>query len=488
MAQTIKLRRSGIAGKVPTVDDIELGELAINTVDGRVFINKNDSSIEHIVTTNSLTTGSIDLLGNLTIQGDIIAENYIISSSVMHLTASARSGSTISGDTADDTHQFTGSLFITGAFDQRGGKVEFRPQQGFQIHGQTGIGASQGSPYLFYLNPTTEKIGIFANNDTTARLLVKGGISSSTYYGDGSNLTGIPSSDITALNNATGSLYSFSSSISSSIDNISSSVVNLNDFSSSLLGGLDPILDPDLLTFNVYPNTTISSFGASLTATANAASARTTLELSKIDNVVFNSVSSSFIETYHISSSDSLVISSSNDLTLYSADQTIIKAVNNTTPITVNHPMSSVNNTRAVVTYKNDEKVLQYNSERYLLSQSNNLGVYKGAGMATISASIGSAFVQTVADFGTQFVAVHMNYNAVGAQGGYVETGEFHIAYNQAGNSYNHQPKVLLAKNTSQTILNLTSSGYCNVSAQINSSFGPVEIMYEYTAFTQGII
>ena len=202
-------------------------------------------------------------------------------------------------------------------------------------------------------------------------------------------------------------------------------------------------------------------------------------------DVVFNSVSSS-----KLISGDSLIISSSNDLSLYSVDQTIIKAKNNTTPITINHPMSRVDNVRAAVTYKNDERnVLHYHSEKYLLSQSNQLGVYKGVGMATISASIGSSFAQTVADFASSFVAVHMNYNAVGAQGGYVETGEFHIAYNQSGNSYNHQPKVLLAKNTSQTILNLTSSGgFCKVDAQINSSFGPVEIMYEYTAFTQGII
>ena len=201
-----------------------------------------------------------------------------------------------------------------------------------------------------------------------------------------------------------------------------------------------------------------------------------------------NISSSGTIHTSNIESDSNLIITSSN-LTLGTNQNITIVPKGNTTPITINHPMSSINNNRGVIKYKNDDVASHYISDQYLLSQSNTLGVYKGVGVATISASIGSAFTQDVADFATSFVAVHMNYNAVGAQGGYVETGEFHIAYNQSGNSYNHQPKVLLAKNTSQTILNLTSSAaYCNVSAQINPAFGPVEIMYEFTAFTQGII
>ena len=64
MAQTIKLRRSSTEGKVPTTAQLALGELAINTYDGRIFFEKNDGSatIEHIVTTNSTTTGSIELV------------------------------------------------------------------------------------------------------------------------------------------------------------------------------------------------------------------------------------------------------------------------------------------------------------------------------------------------------------------------------------------------------------------------------------------
>ena len=47
--------------------------------------------------------------------GDIFAENYTVSSSVTNVQISSVSGSTKSGDSADDTHQFTGSLHISGS-------------------------------------------------------------------------------------------------------------------------------------------------------------------------------------------------------------------------------------------------------------------------------------------------------------------------------------------------------------------------------------
>ena len=47
--------------------------------------------------------------------GDIIAENYIISSSVTYMTSSFASGSSVFGNSADDTHIFTGSLQVSGS-------------------------------------------------------------------------------------------------------------------------------------------------------------------------------------------------------------------------------------------------------------------------------------------------------------------------------------------------------------------------------------
>ena len=157
MAQNIQLKRSALPGKVPDTGSLNLGEIAINTYDGKLYFKKSGSlqSIESIVTTNSINTGSItltqtgsfgelvvtqdvniqrdlyvtndiigngdiDVLGNITgsnllIKGTLTAQSYIVSSSVVNMTTQFASGSTIFGNTSDDTHQFTGSVNITGS-------------------------------------------------------------------------------------------------------------------------------------------------------------------------------------------------------------------------------------------------------------------------------------------------------------------------------------------------------------------------------------
>jgi hypothetical protein len=64
MAQTLKLRRSNTAGAVPTTGQMETGELAMNTADGKLFL-KDNSSVRPIVTVDNLVTGSIYLSGSI---------------------------------------------------------------------------------------------------------------------------------------------------------------------------------------------------------------------------------------------------------------------------------------------------------------------------------------------------------------------------------------------------------------------------------------
>lgn len=68
MAQVIKLKRSSATGAVPTTGNLVLGELAMNTYEGKIFFEKNDgtASIQTILTTDSKTTGSIELTGDVT--------------------------------------------------------------------------------------------------------------------------------------------------------------------------------------------------------------------------------------------------------------------------------------------------------------------------------------------------------------------------------------------------------------------------------------
>lgn len=55
----IKLKRSAVAGKVPVVTDLELGELAMNTTDGKLFLKKKVDTTESIVEVG-VTEGSVD--------------------------------------------------------------------------------------------------------------------------------------------------------------------------------------------------------------------------------------------------------------------------------------------------------------------------------------------------------------------------------------------------------------------------------------------
>lgn len=60
MSQTIKLKRSAIPGKIPEAEQLQLGEVAINTHDGRVYIKQEQSGVESVV-----EVGRRDIAGNV---------------------------------------------------------------------------------------------------------------------------------------------------------------------------------------------------------------------------------------------------------------------------------------------------------------------------------------------------------------------------------------------------------------------------------------
>jgi hypothetical protein len=49
MANTLKIKRSSVPNKVPLVTDLDLGELAVNTYDGKLYTKKNVAGVETIV-------------------------------------------------------------------------------------------------------------------------------------------------------------------------------------------------------------------------------------------------------------------------------------------------------------------------------------------------------------------------------------------------------------------------------------------------------
>ena len=68
---TIKLRRSSVAGRIPTTAQLELGELAINTQDGKIYFKKYDavSNTESIIDISSNLDASAILAELITVDG-----------------------------------------------------------------------------------------------------------------------------------------------------------------------------------------------------------------------------------------------------------------------------------------------------------------------------------------------------------------------------------------------------------------------------------
>ena len=99
MASTIQIKR-GTGSAVPS--GLADGELAINLDNGRLYFGSGSTSV------NDFSFG------------EITAEKYIVSSSVLYVTTSFSSGSTEFGDTVDDTHTFTGNITASGDISASG--------------------------------------------------------------------------------------------------------------------------------------------------------------------------------------------------------------------------------------------------------------------------------------------------------------------------------------------------------------------------------
>jgi hypothetical protein len=106
MANTIKLKRSSVPGKVPDANDLEVGELAVNTADGVIYTKHSDNTIRTVsnvsafisnisldtvvqqgnttsrsisITSNtastSTTTGALTVVGGVGVTGNVVASS-----------------------------------------------------------------------------------------------------------------------------------------------------------------------------------------------------------------------------------------------------------------------------------------------------------------------------------------------------------------------------------------------------------------------------
>jgi hypothetical protein len=133
MATTIQIKR-GTGSAVPS--GLADGELAINLDNGKLFFGSGSTSI------NSFR------FENLT------AENYIVSSSVTNITTQELSGSTNFGDTADDTHTFTGAITASGNISASGQLIIGRTGSFTKIIINSDLSGASEPPFLISIPDT----------------------------------------------------------------------------------------------------------------------------------------------------------------------------------------------------------------------------------------------------------------------------------------------------------------------------------------------
>lgn len=113
MSSRIVLKRSSVAGKVPQTTDLQLGEIAINTTDGKLYIKKSVDGVESVVSPTGCASSGISLQGSLSLYVNqsttLTITNY---DSATSYSVSATGGTaTISGDTITYTADSTAGSF-----------------------------------------------------------------------------------------------------------------------------------------------------------------------------------------------------------------------------------------------------------------------------------------------------------------------------------------------------------------------------------------
>ena len=219
MAQVVKLKRTAVSGKVPSTSNLELGELAINTYDGRIFFEKDSGTpvISEILTTNTenYITGSIQLNGSVT-------ASYFVGdgSQLTNVTATISENATVTSSFANAS-----SFTVNHAFETKNIIVSVYDTNDSQI-----------IPQSITLTDNNNVQVTLSSAQSGFAVVAKGGHIVSGSAGDASNLNGQPASyylDYSNLNNIPSGLISSSEQIDSDlfdIDGLVSSSTQISNY------------------------------------------------------------------------------------------------------------------------------------------------------------------------------------------------------------------------------------------------------------------
>ncbi len=184
MAQNILLKRSGVAGKTPTTSSLSVGEIALNTYDGKVFLHKSGSaeSIEQIVVTNSITTGSITLTQTGSF-GEIVVTNDVNVAGGVYVTGDIVGNGDIDIAGAVSASIVSASVFIGSGAQLTGVTASMRPDDfDFNSDPYAGtVGYIQGSGSLYKVATTNDAVEFRYNEEVRGTFTTTNGFSGSLY-------------------------------------------------------------------------------------------------------------------------------------------------------------------------------------------------------------------------------------------------------------------------------------------------------------------
>lgn len=184
MAQNILQRRSAIQGKTPTTSSLQVGEIALNTYDGKAYIHKSGStqSIESIVITNSITTGSITLTQTGSF-GELVVTQDVNISRDLYVTNDIIGNGDIDIFGAVSASIVSASVFIGSGAQLTGVTASMRPDDfDFNADPYAGtIGYIQGSGSLYKVATTPSAVEFRYNEEVRGTFTTTNGFSGSLY-------------------------------------------------------------------------------------------------------------------------------------------------------------------------------------------------------------------------------------------------------------------------------------------------------------------
>ena len=184
MAQNILQRRSAIQGKTPTTSSLQVGEIALNTYDGKAYIHKSGStqSIESIVITNSITTGSITLTQTGSF-GELVVTQDVNIGRDLYVTNDIIGNGDIDIFGAVSASIVSASIFIGNGSGLTGVTASMRPDDfDFNADPYAGtIGYIQGSGSLYKVASTPTAVEFRYNEVVRGTFTTENGFSGSLY-------------------------------------------------------------------------------------------------------------------------------------------------------------------------------------------------------------------------------------------------------------------------------------------------------------------